>query len=661
MKTVRFVWLAGAAVAVVASSGHAQGIGPVPTGAPSAAATEQRCNAIVTQAAALRTQLEAPGAGRRSAPSSLKQYDRLLQVLGEGNAEAGLMREVLDDAAARTAAQACEVRLDSEANALGLSRPIFDKLKVLPPPADAPTRLYLTRILAGFERNGVALDPAGRAEARRLSDRISELSNAFTANIPKGQRSITVTPAELDGLPADFIVARKVGPDGRITLRTDSAEYGPVMTYAKDRALRERFMREYSLRAWPGNDAVLRELIDSRLAMARLVGRKDYASLEFENRMLNTPAKVEALLAEMAVAARPVAKGDYAKKLAVLRQIDPQASEIQPWDNGFLTPIVQKQSYGFDRQEARRYFSFPKVRDGILRLSEDMFGVDIRPWNTPLWNAKAEAYEMVENGKVIGRFYLDMHPRPGKYEHANVIPLRSGVGGGVPLAALVMNSPDGLMEHNDVVTFLHEYGHLLHVIFAGQNQRWAGLGGISTEWDFVEAPSQMLEEWVYDYDTLKRFATDEAGKPIPQELVAQMNRARYFNIGMSDMRQLGLSEIALRYYQGPAPADLGAAFRKHWSTYDLIPQPEWSQGQASFGHLAGYGAAYYTYRWSKVIADDLFTRFAKEGLRNPKTAADYRRLVLAPGGTKPAATLVQDFLGRPISIDAYKAEMAKGL
>ncbi|UUR09034.1 M3 family metallopeptidase [Sphingomonas glaciei] len=343
----------------------------------------------------------------------------------------------------------------------------------------------------------------------------------------------------------------------------------------------------------------------------------------------------------------------------MLRQTDPQASKINPWDNGYLTPLVQKQSYGFDRQEARKYFNYPKVRGGILQLSEDLFRVDIKPWKTALWHPKAEAYEMFEGGKLIGRFYLDMHPRPGKYEHANVVPLRQGKGGQVPVIALVMNAPDGLMEHGDVVTFLHEYGHLLHGIFGGQNQHWAGQSGIATEADFGEAPSQMLEEWVFDYDTLKRFATNEAGQPIPQELVAQMNRARLFNLGMGDMRQLGLSEVALRLYQQGAPADLGAAYRGYVNRYDLIPLPEWSQGQNSFSHLAGYGASYYTYRWSKVIADDLFTRFAREGLRNPKTAADYRRLVLAPGGTKPAAELVRDFLGRPISIDAYKAEMAR--
>ena len=169
----------------------------------------------------------------------------------------------------------------------------------------------------------------------------------------------------------------------------------------------------------------------------------------------------------------------------------------------------------------------------------------------------------------------------------------------------------------------------------------------------------MLENWVYDYDVLKGFAVDASGHTIPRDLVEKMNRARYFSLGMDDMRQLGLSNISLQYYLGAAPADLGAAARQYDAKYDLLPPPAFSQFQDGFPHLGGYGAAYYTYRWSIVIADDMFTAFQKNGLRDRATADRYRKLVLAPGGTKPAAELVADFLGRPISIDAYKAKMAK--
>ncbi len=245
-----------------------------------------------------------------------------------------------------------------------------------------------------------------------------------------------------------------------------------------------------------------------------------------------------------------------------------------------------------------------------------------------------------------------------------MVPLRNGIAGRtLPVAALVMNFPKGdhttgLMEHRDVETFLHEFGHMLHGMLS-TSRRWAGVSGITTEWDFVEAPSQMLEEWIYDYDTLRRFARDAQGNPIPRELVEKMNTARYFDSGLGDMRQLALSNISLRLHQAPAPADIGAEVKRLDAQYNLVPLMEGTQFQNSFGHLTGYSAIYYTYRWSKVIADDMFTQFKANGLRDRATADRYRRLVLEPGGSKPAAAMVEAFLGRPISLEAYKASMAK--
>lgn len=663
MRKVHALLLAGSVLqSIPAYSAAPPAIPPILTGAPTAAQIDQRCNMWVARSTAMRGALERTS-GPATVATTLTAYDRLAETLLDGVQEASLYREVAITPAARTAGENCEVRMSSEFNKLGLSRPVYERIKAIKPPADAPTQRYLQVVLAAFERSGVGLDDAGRAKVQALSDEVSKLSTEFEANIPKGQRTISVAPSELDGLPQDFLDAHKPGADGRITLRTDSTDYIPVMTYAKSRDLRQRLLRAYLQRAFPENDAVLRELINKRDELAHLVGRPNYATLNFEDRMLNTPEKVEKVLDEMAAAARPAAERDYAKKLALLQQIEPGATKVEMWDNAYLGQLVQKQSYGYDRQEARKYFAYDNVRDGILRLTEEMFGVDIKPWKTPTWDRLVEAYEMYDHGRLIGRFYFDSHPRPGKYEHANAVPVRWGVRGSIPVAALVMNLPagKGLMEHGDVVTFLHEYGHLLHNIFGGQSQRWAYESGVSPaiEWDFVEAPSQMLENWVYDYDTLKRFAVDASGKPIPRELVDQMNRARYFDVGLSDIRLIGLSNASLRYHLGPAPADLGAALRDYHGKFDLIRYPTDSQFQDSFGHLGGYGAAVYTYNWSRVIADDLFTAFERNGLRDRKTAERYRQLVLKPGGSKPAADLVADFLGRPVSMDAYRAKLAK--
>lgn len=635
-----------------------------------AGAIDARCNAYLAELARRQSQLEAER-GAATLTGTFQRYDDLVNLLTAASSEFALYRQVMADDARRQAAANCEVKIAGAQTRLSLSRRVYDRLKAIPlGKADPATRLYFARTLASFERAGVALPPEQRARAQALSDRIAEVGTAFEKAIADGRKTVTAEPAELEGLPADYIAAHPPGADGKVVISTDYPDLGPVMAYARSEGLRRRLYEANMTRAYPANDERLRELLNTREELATLLGRKDYATLVLEDKMLDTPGKVENLLGEMAAAARPAADRDFARKLAVYQLDHPGATSFQLWDNAYLSNLVQKRDFAYDRQEARQYFAYDNVRDGILRLTEDLFGVKIRPWQTTKWDPLVETYEMVEAtgpraGQVIGRFYFDNHPRPGKYNHANMINLRAGVAGRtIPVGALVTNFPagshaTGLMEHSDVETFLHEFGHMLHHIFGGQTVRWAGQSGVATEWDFVEAPSQMLEEWVYDYPTLARFAVNAKGETIPAALVEKMNRARYFDLGMGDMRQLGLSNISLRLHQGPAPADLGDRVRALDAQYSLLPLPPFTQFQDSFGHLNGYSAIYYTYRWSKVIADDMFTAFAAHGLRDKATALAYRTKVLQPGGTKPAAELVADFLGRPISLDAYKTDMAK--
>lgn len=639
-------------------------IGSIMADIQDAGTIDKRCDVYINEITRRQGQLEAER-GKATIDRTLQRYDDIVNLVGSASGEFTLYREVMADDARRKAAGNCEVRLSSAVSKLSLSRGVYDRLRAIDASkADAVTQLYLKRQLDDFERSGVALDDAGRKEVQAIQDEIARLSTDFESAIADGRKTVTADPAELEGLPADFIAAHKPGPDGKVLISTDYPDLGPVMAYARSDALRQRLTEANLTRAWPQNDERLRRVLELRQQLAQKLGRPSYAALILENKMVDTPAKVESLLTDMAAAARPAGERDYAKKLAVLQAMKPGAARIEPWQNGYLGQIVQKQEYAYDRQEVRQYFTYDRSRDGILKLTEDLFGVDVRPWKTTTWNPDVEAYELYDKGKLIGRFYFDSHPRPGKYNHANMVPLRNGIAGrSVPTAALVMNLPKGdhatgLMEHGDVVTFLHEFGHMLHGMFS-TSQRWAGVSGITTEWDFVEAPSQMLEEWVYDYDTLKGFAVNAKGETIPQALVEKMNRARYFDMGLQDMRQLALSNISLRLHQGLPEADLGAQTRRLDREYNLVPMTDSAQLQSNFGHLMGYSAIYYTYRWSKVIATDLFTKFKANGLRDRATADRYRQLVLAPGGSKPATTLVQDFLGRPVSLDAYRAEMAK--
>jgi thimet oligopeptidase len=636
-------------------------MGPILATAAGAATLNKKCDSYVSEIERRQKELEGE-TGAATLARTLTRYDELNGILQGGLGEFTLYQQVMADQPRRDAGAQCQVRLATLGSKISLSRPIYDRLKAIDPAgADAATNWYLSRTLQSFERSGVALDEAKRARVQALNEELAKLGTEFEDNIANARKVIKVKPEELAGLPADFVAAHKPGADGLVEISTDTPDYQPVMTYAESDPLRRRLAEVYNQRAWPDNDAILRQMFAKRQELADLLGRPNYATLVLEDKMVDSPAKVQKLIADMAEAARPAAERDYAKMMEVLQAVQPGARQVEFWQNSWLAPKVKQKYYNYDPQEAREYFAYNNVRDGILKLTEDMFGVDIRPWDTPKWDPLIETYEMLQDGKVVGRFYFDSHPRPGKYTHANMIPLRPGIGGDPPVGALVMNLPagdhsTGLMEHADVQTFLHEYGHMLHGMFGGHT-KWLGQSGVATEWDFVEAPSQMLENWVYDYDTLAKFAVNKNGQTIPRDLVERMNKARYFKLGIDDMRQLGLSNISLQFHQNPIPADLGAATREWHNAYSTIDMPEWAQMQDAFTHLNGYSAIYYTYRWSKVIADDLFTRFQKEGLTNPQTAMAYRKTVLEPGGTKPAAQLVKDFLGRDISLDAYRAEM----
>jgi thimet oligopeptidase len=349
--------------------------------------------------------------------------------------------------------------------------------------------------------------------------------------------------------------------------------------------------------------------------------------------------------------------------LARKRKDVPDAKSVNRWETAYYSELLRKETYSFDSQVVRPYFQYQRVKQGVLDVAAKMFGVTFKQRkDAPVWDPLVECWEMFENGKLIGRFYLDMHPRKGKYNHAAEFTIRNGVSGRqIPEASLVCNLPGadpnepGLMEYDDVNTFFHEFGHLLHVMFAG-HRRWIGTSGLNTEWDFVEAPSQMLEEWMRDTKTLQTFAKHyKTGEPIPAALVAQMNRANEFGKGLAVRVQMALARLSLSIYDRPPTGlDTTKLVKQVYTEYTPLPFVDGTHMQASFGHLDGYSAIYYTYWGSLVIAKDLFSNFDKNDLLAPAVARRYRQSILEQGGSKPAEQMVEDFLGRKTSFAAYQ-------
>jgi thimet oligopeptidase len=355
-------------------------------------------------------------------------------------------------------------------------------------------------------------------------------------------------------------------------------------------------------------------------------------------------------------------KDDYAAVLKRRQQDVPGATSVDAWDSAYYQEKVKASQYNFDSQSVRPYFEYTRVKAGVMDITSRMFGITYRPVpDSVVWHPDVETYDVYEGEKLLGRIYLDMFPRDDKYKHYAQFTLANGKEGRMlPEGVLVCNFPKpdkepALMLHSDVETFFHEFGHLLHHVLGGHTQ-WAGISGVATEWDFVEAPSQMLEEWVWAPETLQTFARHyQTGEPIPADLVKRMKAADEFGKGLQVRQQMFYASLSLQLHaRNPKDIDLPKVTRELQEKITPFKFVEDTFFEESFTHLNGYSAIYYTYMWSLVIAKDMFTVFKHDGLLNTDAALRYRRSVLEPGGSRPAAELVSSFLQRPYAFKAFE-------
>jgi thimet oligopeptidase len=601
--------------------------------------------------------------GRRTVANTLVPYDEILGQTDVAGRQAGLIREVHPELAVRQAAEQASQQVSAFLTELTLSRPIYDALRAIDlRTADRETRFYLEKTLRAFRLAGVDRDDSTRAQVRELRDRMVVLSQTFERNIRDDADTVTATPGELDGLPQDFVARHAPGPDGMVRLSINYPDAFPVFNYAKSDALRHRLTIAFDNRAWPENLPVLDTLLRTRHTLATLLGFADWADYATADKMIGSGHNASEFIDRVVQASGPAAAREYDMLLQRKARDVPGATAVTRWERRYWSQVVQREQYNFDAQQARRYFAYDRVEQGMLDVAARIFAVQFRRVEgVTVWHPSVKAFEMLENGRVVGRFYFDMHPRPGKFSHAATFAVRTGTVGRLPEAALVCNLPGGvagdpgLMEPEDVRTVFHEFGHLIHHLFASHH-RWVGISGIATEWDFVEAPSQMLEEWMRDPATLASFAKDyQTGEPIPADLVLRMNRATDFAKALGVRRQMVFARVSLGLHDRP-PATIvpDSVVLETQAQYEPFPPMPETHVEAGFGHLTGYSAIYYTYMWSLVIAKDLFSTFDRSRLLAPGVARRYRELVLAPGGSKPAADLVQDYLGRPFNFDAWQ-------
>ncbi|WP_231123451.1 M3 family metallopeptidase [Nocardioides sambongensis] len=598
----------------------------------------------------------------------LRLWDRAGGHLGNAAAVGSLLGNVHPALEVRDIAETAEQDAQRLATEWSLDRGLYDVFAALDADAlagDPLAQRMLAKVRNDFRRSGVDRDEETRARISAISERLTQLDQEFSKVARDDVRTVRVAPDRLAGLPEDWRAEHPVDEDGLVTVTTDYPDAIPVRMFARDQGLRRDITTAFLERGWPTAEPLLTEMFALRHELATTVGFEDWPSYDADVKMIGTGAAIPEFIDRIADAAADPLERDLAVLLERYRRDFPDATAIEPFDASHYQELVRAEQYQVDSQQVRTYFDFTRVRQGLLEVTGRLFGLRYEPVQVASWHADVASYDVYaargeREGALLGRIYLDLHARDGKYKHAAQFTLVDGVAGlQAPEGVLVCNFSRGLMEHDHVVTLFHEFGHLLHHVLAGHGD-WFRFAGVATEWDFVEAPSQMLEEWAWDAEVLQSFATDASCAPIPAELVAKMRAADDYGKGIYARTQMFYAAMSYWFHRDPAdtsagatPPDLTERMIELQGRYAALPYLEGTHMFASFGHLGGYSSGYYTYMWSLVIAKDLFSAFSDGALFDPEVAGRYRDRVLARGGEADAADLVADFLGREYSFDAY--------
>jgi thimet oligopeptidase len=602
--------------------------------------------------------------GQKTLENTLRPYDDAVATLSAAGSLASLLDSVHPDKSVRDKARELTQKVAEAATALSLNQEVYRSLTAIDmTTADPATAHYLSQTLLNYRLAGVDKDDATRARLRELSDQATELSLTFAKNVQENVNRVELQDvSELNGLPEDYIRNHPPDAQGVITLTTDYPDMQPVMTFAGSGELRLRMFRAYNTRAYPANRQLLLDLLALRQQIASILGFTSWADLATANQMMGSAANMKKFIGELEQASRAGAEREYEMVLAFARKRQPGLAALKSSDRGYWYEQYRREAFDFDSQSVRPYFPYEAVENGILETAARLFHVSFqRNQEAGVWHPQVSAWDVYDRGRLCGRFYLDMHPREGKDKWFSAAPLIPGIEDRqLPEAALICNFPGGkpdepgLMQYSDVVTFFHEFGHLMHAILGGQ-QLWAGVSGIATEGDFVEVPSQMLEEFFHDAKLLASFARHfQTGEPIPEVLVERMNRASAFGRADGVRTQLFYTSYSLDVHNRP-PQELDPDALLEQGYKRMLPY-EWIDGNrmyASFTHLIGYSSNYYTYMFDKVIALDFFGQFDRANLLEGPTAMRYRETILEPGGSKPGTRLIEDFLGREQKMDAF--------
>ncbi|KAA3617561.1 MAG: hypothetical protein D8M58_01630 [Calditrichaeota bacterium] len=526
---------------------------------------------------------------------------------------------------------------------------------------------FLRETIDDFKRNGFALSKEGRDKLKEINDRIALLSNEFGKNISDYKDDLIVTEDDVKGLDEAYKDARRL-EDGTYKIDLSYPSYRPFMRLSESDEARKKLYMKYNNRASDKNLVVLEKLILNRKEMVEHLGYNTFSEYQLANRMAQNPKTVWEFENGLIEKVQEKGKIDYDEVLQVKRQItgNDTASVVNGWEYGYYSNILKREKYKVDSEKVKEYFEINNVMDGLFSITQSLFGITYKEVKDPsVWHQDVRLFEVFDDGKVIGRFYLDLYPRDNKYGHAACFPIinsrETKNGPEIPVAALECNFPQAtdtspaLMSHSQVKTFFHEFGHVLHTLLS--KTELSGQSGFNVPRDFVEAPSQIFENWTWDYPSLQMFSKHhETGEILPKELFDKMISAKNVGSGVSTLYQIFYGTIDMTLHDKYNPNETRnttAVVKELQNKILLTPYVEGTNFQAAFGHLTGYASSYYGYLWSKVYAQDMFSVFEENGILNPEIGKRYRELILARGGEKEAIDLVKEFLGRNPNSNAF--------
>ncbi len=598
-------------------------------------------------------------------------FDRISVALQEAASVPGLFTLVHPDPQVREAAMACEPRVDAFVSALYLDEAVAQTLtgaaKVLGTRSTAQQK-FVEEVLRDYRRNGLSLSQEQRARLLVLNEALTKEAQDFEKNLAESTLAMEIPPSSLAGLPPEYVANHPVQPNGMVRLTTDPPDYTPFLRYAEDRAAARELYRLAHTRAREANKAILERVLRLREEKAKLLGYPTWAAFVLETRMAKHPGNVRAFLDRLHTGLAPrraIEAALFAEEAARVGCVLPDG-RVSVADALFLDTRIRQSRFALDSQALSAYFEIRAVQAGIMDIASALYGITCTRLEVPTWHADVEAFDLTDTrtGELLGRAYLDLFPREGKFKHAAMFTLRNTFTQDdgsrvVPAAALVCNFPKpgvapALLDHDQVTTFFHEFGHLLHDLLsrAALNSQ----AGTRVARDFVEVPSQLFEEWAWTRETLDVFARHhQTGERLPESLFQPLVASRTFGEALFTDRQLFLARLDQEYHTRPSGFDPSAVVEELHAEYSPFARVPDTCFEATFGHLMGYDAAYYGYQWALSLAFDVHTRFKKEGLMRAETAQAYRAAILEAGGSDDESVLIERFLGRPANEQAYLA------